>query len=69
RREVMKVISHLTVNGTPFCQHPLSRDMRYSDITCGHKSLAAAGRARCSLQHRAVGYHDEIQVVRGRCPS
>ncbi len=58
----MKVISHLTINGTPFCEHPLSR--QFSAITCGHLSLAAAHRARKVLQ----GTESQVRVVRGSCP-
>jgi len=66
----MKVIAHLTINGTPFCEHPLSH--RYSEITCGHLSLAAAHRARQVIQSSEAevreGTAHVTRVVRGSCP-
>ena len=63
----MKIGCYLTVNGTAWCLTPMSQTARYSDITCGHRSLAAAGRARKEVKRRAAEWTD-VRVVRGHCP-
>ncbi len=60
---------HITINGEPLCQresHTSGLLIRLG-ITCGHRSLADARRAKLKInQHR--NYRDRVSIVRGPCP-
>jgi hypothetical protein len=55
--------AYLTINGRPLCTcgDYLMHEYR---ITCGHRSLADARRAKAELQKHRSG----VRVVPGRCP-
>ncbi len=59
-----KKIAYLTVQGRPLCtcgDHWM-HDLR---ITCGHRSVADAKRAKLELQKHVWG----VRVVQGNCPA
>ncbi len=67
------VVSHLTVNGTPWCNCPdQSNDVTVdgvvrslgAHITCGQPSINAAHRAKKFLQRHVAG----VRVTIGPCP-
>jgi len=55
--------AHLTVQGKPLCTCGWHL-MHKAGVTCGHKSIADAKRAKASLQKIVWG----VKVVPGPCP-
>ena len=60
-----KVISHITIDGVPLCERESHATglINKLHITCGHESLASAGRAKKQIQK----HRHSVKVVRGFC--
>lgn len=59
-------VAHITINGRPACDWGVGMDIELHElgVTCGHRSIADATRAKKVLQKH---YHS-VKVVTGHCP-
>ncbi len=59
------VTCHITINGRPYCQKPLTMQMTAGITQCEYGSIAAAKRAKLEIQKHFAG----VKIVKGECPA